>query len=102
MPNFRGTHFGLATRISIRPSKNPAYFEKLKHLFVEAVPLEYGARGGEEGFLAQWPAGAHAHRSYYGRIVNGPRYAVEQALRRARTGTPPVAPGGRRALPCSL
>ncbi len=91
MPNFRGTHFGLATRISIRPSKNPAYFEKLKHLFVEAVPLEYGARAWEECFLAQWPAGSDAHRSYYGRIVNGPRYAVEQALRRAKTGSPRLA-----------
>ncbi len=91
MPNFRGTRFGLATRISVRPSRNPAYFEKLKPLFVEAVPLEYDAQAWDQCFLAQWPAGSDAHRSYYGRIVDGPRYAVGQALRRAKAGSPRLA-----------
>ena len=81
MPNFRGTRFGIATRISVRPSKDALYSERSGSLFVEAIPLDYDARAWEECFLAQWPAGSAAHRSYYGRIVEGPRYAVGEALR---------------------
>ena len=83
MPNFRGTQFGIATRISVQPSKDALYSERSKSLFVEAMRLEYDALAWEECFLTQWPAGSAAHRSYYGRIVEGPRYALEQALRRA-------------------
>jgi hypothetical protein len=85
MPNFGGTQFGIATRISVRPSEKSLYAEKAGDLFVEAVQLDYDAKAWERTFLAQWPAGSDAHRSYYQRIVDGPRYAVEQALRSANT-----------------
>jgi hypothetical protein len=91
MPNFRGTQFGIATRISVRPSEKSVYAEKAGGLFVEAVRLDYDAKAWERSFLAQWPAGSDAHRSYYQRIVDGPRYAVEQALRPANTESPRLA-----------
>ena len=83
MPNFRGTSSGLATRISLRPSQNTLYAVKAGNVFVEAIGLEYNTQAWEKCFLAQWPAGSDAHRSYYERILNGPRYRVDQALRSA-------------------
>jgi hypothetical protein len=82
MPNFRGTRFGLATRISVRPSAAALYGIRAAHLFIEAVPLEYDADAWQQRFLAQWPQGSAAHASYYRRICEGPNYRREQALRR--------------------
>jgi hypothetical protein len=81
MPNFRGERFGLATRISVLPSKKNLYAKKVKGLHVEAVAIDYDHAAWERCFLAQWPAGSEAHRSYYERIVHGPRYGTDQALR---------------------
>jgi hypothetical protein len=81
MPNFAGTHFGLATRISVRPGRRPLYGARAGRLWVEAAALEYDFAAWEREFVAQWPPGSDAHRSYYQRIVRGPRYAREQALR---------------------
>lgn len=82
MPNFGGTSFGLATRISVRSDANALYRARSAHLFVEALPLDYDAQAWRQRFLAQWPAGSAGHASYYERILNGPRYRAEQALRR--------------------
>jgi hypothetical protein len=82
MPNFRGTSFGLATRISVRPSAKPLYAARAAQLFVEALPVEYDAEGWRRRFIAQWPEGSAAFASYYERICNGPGYRAEQALRR--------------------
>ncbi len=82
MPNFRGTRYGLATRISVRRSGIASYWARAGLLVVEAIPLEYDAAGWERRFAAQWPAGSDAWHSYYARIVHGPAYAMEQALRR--------------------
>jgi len=79
MPNFRGTSFGLVTRISVRASAGALYGARAAHLFVEAVPLDYDAQAWRQRFLAQWPAGSVAHASYYERICDGPRYRAEQA-----------------------
>lgn len=87
MPNFRGTRFGLATRISMSPGKSFVYSKRAAKLYVEAVALEYDPMAWQRRFLAQWPAGSDAHRSYYERIVNGPQYSVE----RARRGEPALA-----------
>jgi hypothetical protein len=83
MPNFRGTRYGVATRISERPSRENICSMSTQGLAVEAVALEYDHAAWERAFLEQWPAGSEAHRSYYERIVHGPRYGIEQALRRA-------------------
>lgn len=83
MPNFRGRSCGLTTRISVRPSAEAVLRARTASLYVEAVPLDYDPAAWLRRFLAQWPAGSDAHRSYYERIVRGPCYAPAQALRTA-------------------
>jgi len=83
MPNFAGTTFGLATRISVTPARNALYRARVGKLHIEAIAIDYDAAAWREIFLAQWPDGSDAHRSYYRRIVDGPRYRPAQALRAA-------------------
>jgi hypothetical protein len=83
MPNFRGIPAGLATRIAVTPSRSAAYGARAGVLHVEAVAIDYDAAAWEKAFLRQWPAGSDAWRSYHERIVHGPSYRLEQALRRA-------------------
>jgi hypothetical protein len=84
MPNFLGTRYGLATRISVhRPPPAGVYGASIGGVLVDAVRIDYDAAAWEARFLANWPEGSDAHTSYYGRIRNGPRYAVEQAMRPA-------------------
>jgi hypothetical protein len=78
MPNFQGTSYGIATRISVA-SGSSLYARRAGGLYVEAVALDYDAVAWRRRFLAQWPEGSDAHRSYYQRIVDGPRYRPGQA-----------------------
>ncbi|HEX6268311.1 MAG TPA: hypothetical protein VFZ81_15610, partial [Burkholderiales bacterium] len=82
MPNFRGTAYGLATRISVYASRTAIYRSKAGNVVAEAIPLEYDDAAWQRRFAAQWPAGSDAWRSYHERMVNGPAYGMEQALRR--------------------
>jgi hypothetical protein len=84
MPNFRGELYGLASRISLFPSRDALYSIRRHGVFIEAIPLFYDSRAWQERFLSQWPAGSAAHRSYWERIVGGPRYEVAQTARIAR------------------
>ena len=79
MPNFSGTTFGLATRISVDPGRS-VYAQRAAGVFVEAVALDYDAAAWQRHFLAQWPAGSEAYESYYRRIVSGPSGGVQEAL----------------------
>jgi hypothetical protein len=81
MPNFRQTRYGMATRIGKRAAPDALYGTRAGNVLVEAVPIEYDTAGWTASFVAQWPEGSDAHRSYYERIVSGPRYSVEQTLR---------------------
>jgi len=83
MPNFSGTGYGLATRISHAPFPGAAYGARIGESFVDAVAIDYDRAAWRERFLAQWPEGSDAHRSYYARIANGPRYELRQAMRSA-------------------
>jgi len=83
MPNFAGTPYGLATRISVAPHPQALYRTRLGLLNVEAVPIDYDSKAWREAFLAQWPEGSDAHASYWRRITHGPSYGVELALRAA-------------------
>jgi hypothetical protein len=74
MPNFRGERYGIATRISVRPARNPLYGTRLGGLHVDAVPLAYDVAAWEKRFVELWPAGSDAHSSYYERIVGGPAF----------------------------
>lgn len=78
MPNFQGTTYGIVTRISVAPGRS-LYARRAGGLYVEAIALDYAAAAWQRRFLAQWPEGSDAHRSYYQRIVDGPRYSPGQA-----------------------
>jgi hypothetical protein len=97
MPNFRGTTYGLATRISVRASPEALYSARSGAVFVEAIALRYDPRAWQERFLAQWPPGSDAYASYWERITNGPGYDLAQALRPAtrRPGCARTAAGNR-------
>lgn len=81
MPNFSGTRFGLATRISIRRRAGALYGLRLGAVEIEAHPVPYDHAAWRERFLASWPEGSAAHASYFSRILNGPNYAPAAALR---------------------
>jgi hypothetical protein len=81
MPNFSGTRFGVATRISTNPapSRIALYGARLGALHVDAVRLDYDHDDWLRRFLSMWPAGSPAHDSYCRRIVDGPRYQLAEA-----------------------
>jgi predicted phosphodiesterase len=81
MPNFRGERYGLATRIALAPPAESIYGVRCGKLFVDAVPVRYDHAAWERRFVEQWPPGADAYESYFRRIVDGPQYARESALR---------------------
>ena len=85
MPNFRGTRYGLVTRVSVRPPRPGSTIYGLSsghaHLHVHAVPVRYDATAWERRFLAQWPPGSDAWVSYFQRICNGPAYSAGDAVR---------------------
>lgn len=83
MPNFAGTTYGLATRVALAPHADALYRLRLGHAIVEAVPIRHDAKAWQAAFLAQWPEGSDAHASYWKRIVNGPGYGIDAALRAA-------------------
>jgi hypothetical protein len=94
MPNFSGTRFGVATRISTTPAPSRAvlYGTRLGKLHIDAVRLDYDHDDWLRRFLSMWPAGTPAHASYFRRIIDGPRYRVAQARPAAvPAGEPGVA-----------
>ena len=81
MPNFRDTHFGLATRIALEPSGEALYGTRLGAVVVEAVPVRYDPGAWLARFDRLWPEGSPASLSYRKRIASGPEYELDQALR---------------------
>jgi len=81
MPNFSGTRFGVATRISVRRRAGALYGLRVGAVEIEAQPIAYDHAAWRERFLASWPEGSAAHASYFARIVNGPNYTPAAALR---------------------
>jgi hypothetical protein len=81
MPNFSGTRFGLATRISVRPRAGALYAMRAGTLEIEARPIAYDHEAWRARFLASWPEGSDAHASYFSRISNGPSYTPAVAFR---------------------
>jgi hypothetical protein len=87
MPNYSGTSFGIATRISRRAFAGPEKLHGMQSgaVHVEAVKLDYDRERWLARFLASWPAGSAAHASYFSRIVEGPRH-YQRPVSRIRTG----------------
>ncbi len=81
MPNFRDTRFGLISRISTIPSPHrPVYGTRHGALHVDALAVHYDADSFAERFLAVWPEGSPAHRSYFSRLNGGPAFTPAQAM----------------------
>ena len=83
MPNFAGTLYGVATRISTRPAsmcKSPTLYG-VRHgaLHIDAVALHYDRPAWQAQFLRDWPEGSVAHASYWKRIAGGPDYDLVSA-----------------------
>jgi hypothetical protein len=83
MPNFRGTRFGLITRISVHPRADALYGEWLGPIYVEALAVRYDHAEWLARFDARWPEGSPASASYRRRIHAGPAYEPQQAVRSA-------------------
>lgn len=80
MPNFAGERCGLLTRISVHPSRDALYGTRVAGAHVDTLAVRYDASAWQARFLASWPEGTAAHRSYYRRIVHGPGFAQHRAL----------------------
>jgi hypothetical protein len=83
MPNFRGTRFGLVTRISTAERADALYGERLGPIVVETLAVRYDHSRWLAQFDRLWPAGSPAAVSYRKRITDGPGYDPAQAVRRA-------------------
>ena len=80
LPNFKNTHHGVITRISVEPSPHRAlYGLDIGGVAIDALPLFYDHDAWVKVFLGNWPEGSDAHRSYYARISRGPDYQLECA-----------------------
>ena len=93
MPNFKGTHYGVITRIALRPSPHAAlYGTRVNACHIDALPVHYDQQRWLAEFLANWPAGSPAHTSYLRRVVYGPDYHLHEACRLGVSGTPALRP----------
>jgi hypothetical protein len=80
MPNFRGTRFGVITRIGLRPSPHtPLYGLRVHGTFIDALPVEYDHTRWTFEFLTSWPLGSAAFLSYWPRLIAGPDYTRSRA-----------------------
>ena len=94
MPNFRGTRWGLITRVSTLPALSSwsLHGSRVGALHVDALPLHYNHRRWVERFLANWPEGSPAHRGYHHRIDSGTELAAERAKTLSSRRTPTHRP----------
>ena len=86
MPNFAGTTQGLVTRISARVAPaalGALYGTVIDGVHLDCVPLQIDQAAWIAHFDRLWPAGSPAALSYRRRIVDGPGYALPQAMRGA-------------------
>ncbi len=85
MPNFSGGRAGLVTRIGRRPfaGRERLYGIETCGVHIESLELAYDHERWVAAFLDSWPRGSPAHDSYFGRITEGPRFTLAQAIPRA-------------------
>ncbi len=84
MPNFADSSFGLITRISTRAAPEAVgsvYGVQIDGVYLDSVPLHYDQQGWLAHFDRVWPAASPASLSYRQRIVSGPRYTLDRAVR---------------------
>jgi hypothetical protein len=81
MPNFRGARFGLVTRIASAERADALYRERVGPVAVETLAVRYDHDRWLAQFDRLWPAGSPAAVSYRKRIVDGPGYDPDRAVR---------------------
>jgi hypothetical protein len=93
MPNFRGTTFGVITRIGLRPSRHrPLYGVTHDGVFIEALPVHYDQRRWLREFVEVWAPESPAYVSYFNRLIDGPAFSLNEATAgRASRATIPYA-----------
>lgn len=80
MPNFTDTSYGIITRIGTTPAPHETlYGHRCGGVHVDALAVNYPRDQWLDEFLSNWPPGSDAHRSYFGRLTNGPKYSLKQA-----------------------
>ncbi len=80
MPNFTNTHYGVISRIGLRPAtKNVLHSARVGELYVEALRLDFDHLAWSAHFLKSWPKGSEAYESYFARICDGPSFDLGQA-----------------------
>lgn len=88
MPNFRGTTFGVITRVGVRPSPHrPLYGVERDGVFIDALPVHYDQRRWLQEFLTNWPPGSPAYVSYFKRLIDGPAFSLNEAVAYAAPST---------------
>ena len=81
MPNAKGELYGLLTRIGARPSPHARLYGcKGDGVFVDALAVRYDGARWRGDFLANWPAGSAAWRSYFARISSGPEVRLQKGV----------------------
>jgi hypothetical protein len=85
MPNFKSTRFGVITRVSVRPAPNfsPLYSLRIGSIYAQALPVHYDHERFLRAFESCWTVDSPAHLAYFRRIVDGPNYSIDRALRRS-------------------
>lgn len=95
MPNFAGTQFGVITRIATTPATAALYGTVVDGVHIDALAVEYDHAQWQREFAANWPEGSAGHLSYHQRIVTGPRYGINQAMRQGIRISPAMLRGIR-------
>ena len=84
MPNFKGTRYGLITRVSthLAVPEDTLYGGVADGLRYDAIPIHYDHEAWLLQFTSRWPDGSDAHASYYSRLLDGPdSFSLKQAAR---------------------
>lgn len=81
MPNFRGTRYGLASRIAVTPHPQAVARLALDGLYLELMPLAYDAARWWARFADWWPEGSPARVSYAARLGGEVAYRPVQSVR---------------------
>lgn len=98
LPSFSGLRAGVLTRVSADsfPPSDALYGMQLEGARCDALPVRYDIERREREFLASWPPGSAAHRTYARRLREGTPLRIPQAARGAQVR---VAAGPNRARP---
>eukprot|EP01059_Diplonema_ambulator_P007921 TRINITY_DN17456_c0_g1_i1.p1 TRINITY_DN17456_c0_g1~~TRINITY_DN17456_c0_g1_i1.p1 ORF type:complete len:244 (+),score=9.23 TRINITY_DN17456_c0_g1_i1:39-734(+) len=85
LPNFTSRLEGTAARVAHKSHPPPASIIPIATLHtpqlrLDLIPVRFPYEEWVRHFETVWPVGSDGYLSYHDRIVNGPRYRVDQAV----------------------